>query len=429
MNRRWMSLLAFVAWCFYLQPQALTGAEAKPHSLADYAREMREQLRAKVLPYWYDTAIDKTAGGYLLADDLAGPRRATEKQLVSQTRMIWGFAHAHLKGFSTPERDCRQAAAQGYHFLTNHFLDLKNGGYYWKMDLDGKVTNDRKILYGQSFAVYALVEYHRASGDAQALRLALDLYHLIQKRGHDGANSGWLEHFTRDWTPIMAPGPGTEVEVAGYKSANAHLHWMEALSELYAVTQDREVKKSLAEAIDINATWFYPANPGKSAFHRQPDWKPVRDQRSQGLSYGHNVEFAWLMVRAQMVLGKKPSWSHFDAHIRHALKFGYDHERGGLYSLGQDDQPATNTNKVWWVQAEMLAALTDALKHKPDPQYEEALKQLLDFVVLHQTSPDGIWLDTVSAEGKPIAPGKAHSWKANYHDVRAMVKFVGAFGL
>jgi len=39
----------------------------------------------------------------------------------------------------------------------------------------------------------------------------------------------------------------------------------------------------------------------------------------------------------------------------------------------------------------------------------------------------GIWLDTVTAEGKPKSTGLAHSWKANYHDVRALVKFIEAF--
>ena len=88
---------------------------------------------------------------------------------------------------------------------------------------------------------------------------------------------------------------------------------------------------------------------------------------SAGLSYGHNVEFAWLMIRAEKVLGQKPSWDHFYALLNHALKNGYDDRRGGLYYRGFDDQPATDTEKIWWVQAEMLSALTDALKHQDDP--------------------------------------------------------------
>jgi mannose/cellobiose epimerase-like protein (N-acyl-D-glucosamine 2-epimerase family) len=134
------------------------------------------------------------------------------------------------------------------------------------------------------------------------------------------------------------------------------------------------------------------------------------------------------MVRAQQVLGRKPAWNHFYAHLDHALKHGYDHQLGGLYNRGLDDQPATDTAKVWWVQAEMLAALTDALAHRPDAAHETALRQLVHFIRTYQADPrDGIWLDTVTAAGQPARTAKAHSWKANYHDVRAIVKFIEAF--
>jgi hypothetical protein len=33
----------------------------------------------------------------------------------------------------------------------------------------------------------------------------------------------------------------------------------------------------------------------------------------------------------------------------------------------------------------------------------------------------------VAADGKPRDTTKANSWKANYHDVRAMMKFIDAF--
>jgi mannobiose 2-epimerase len=146
------------------------------------------------------------------------------------------------------------------------------------------------------------------------------------------------------------------------------------------------------------------------------------------LSYGHNVEFAWLMVRAEQVLGREPSWNRFYALLNHALAHGYDDEHGGLYSKGYDDQAATDTEKVWWIQAELLAALTDALKHQSDPRDEAALDKLLQFIKTHQADPkDGIWLYAVTADGRPKDTAKANSWKANYHDVRAMMKFVEEF--
>ncbi len=396
--------------------------------LSEYARDFKQQLTQKILPYWYDTAQDQARGGYLLADDLKGRGTATDKQLVTQSRMVWGFSHAHLKGFSDANRNYLKAAEQGYRFLTNHFLDKDHGGYYWKADLAGKPVTDCKFLYGESFVVYAFVEYYRASGDQEALRRAMDLYHDIETHLHDPANGGWIEHTERDWRPLKLDDPRNEVEIVGFKSANSHLHWMEALTELSDATHNLDVKKSLAEAVNLNKTWFYPQDAGKSCFHRQPDWKPVTDPKSAGLSYGHNVEFAWLMVRAEQVLGPAPSWEHFYAHLDHALKYGYDYEHGGLYHRGVDNQPATDTNKVWWVEAEMMAALTDALKHRDNPAYREALKKLIAFVLTYQIDPrDDIWLDTVTADGKPKAAGKAHNWKANYHDVRAIVKFVDAF--
>jgi len=397
---------------------------------AQSAREYKRQLAEKIMPYWYDTAVDRQYGGYLLSDDAAKKvPPATEKQLVTQSRMVWGFAHAQLKGLSTTNHNYLKAAEQGYRFLLAHFLDPENGGYYWTTDLAGKPLNQRKIVYGESFVIYAFVEYYRAGHDGEALKRAMDLYHVLQRRAHDRENGGWIEHFERDWTPMLKSNPEAIVEVGGMKSANTHLHLMEALTELYDVTHDPAVRKSLEEAAKINATYFYPQAAGQSCFHRHLDWKPATEPSSAGLSYGHNVEFAWLFIRAQNLLGEPLSWDHFNAHIEHALKYGYDHQRGGLYSRGMDNQPATDTDKVWWVQAEMLAALTDGLQHKESRAYSDALDKLMGFIFKYQANAgDGIWLDTVAADGTPKNTAKAHAWKANYHDVRAMVKFVEAYG-
>jgi len=395
---------------------------------SEKAAEFKKQISEKVLPYWYDTAIDKVNGGYFLSDDLKGRKPNSEKQIVTQSRMVWGFSHAHIKGFSNLDRNYVIAAEYGFKFLTNYFYDKNNGGYFWSTDLSGTVINDKKILYGESFVIYAFVEYYRASHEYEALKKALDLFRTIQKFGYDKKNGGWFEHFTADWKPILKSEPGAYVEIPGYKSANTHLHWMEALTELYAETKDNEVKTALEEVIEINKKYFYPKNPADSCFHRKLNWEKVTDEKSQGISYGHNVEFAWLLIRAETVLGKSPSWSHFKAHINHALKYGYDNERGGLYYLGYDNKPATNRDKIWWVQAEMLAALSDAIKHKSNKEYEVALSKLIEFLKNYQINPtDGIWLDTVSEDGTPKNTAKAHNWKANYHDLRAMIKFIETF--
>lgn len=407
-------------WALLFSAVALSAA-----SLPEWAREYDRQLREKILPYWYDTTLDRTNGGYLLADDLKGRGIAQDKALVAQARMVWGFSHAHLHQYSDAQRDYLQAAHLGYRFLRDAMRDPKEGGYYWRVSADGKALQDRKIMYGQSFVIYGLVEYYRATQHPEPIRLAMDLFFLIQRKAHDRENGGWIEHFTRNWQPVLQHDDQIFVEVGGYKSANTHLHLMEAFTELYAVTGDATVRRALEEALEINRRYFYPLQPGQSCFHRQLDWRPVTDPKSAGLSYGHNVEFAWLMIQAQKTLQQKLDWPHFYAHINHALQYGYDWERGGLYHRGVDDQPATDTTKVWWAEAELIAALSEALGHRPNARYMEALEKQIQFLQRHQTSPeDGIWLDTLNADGTVKSGGKAHHWKANYHDVRAMVKLV-----
>lgn len=397
---------------------------AETNSLPALARQIRTDLVERIMPFWHDTTIDREHGSFILSK---GP--PVEKQLVTQSRMVWGFSHAKIKNLGDGKRDYLADAKQGYEFLLKHFLDAEHGGYFWTTDAEGKTLNPRKIVYGEAFVIYGFVEYFRASGDTQALANAMKLFTTLQERAHDKLHGGWVEHFQRDWTPILTSGPEAIVEVGGLKSANTHLHLMEAFTELYMETKDAAVRKALIESLEINQKYFYPADPAKSCFHRNPDWSFVTAPSSAGLSYGHNVEFAWLMVRAEKALGRNPSWRHFYAHVNHALKNGYDHARGGLYNRGVGDAPATDTDKVWWVQAEMLAALTDGLKNQSNPEHEHALTQLLDFTSRYMAAPgDGVWFDTVTADGKPKVPAKAHNWKANYHDVRALVKFIEAFG-
>lgn len=71
----------------------------------------------------------------------------------------------------------------------------------------------------------------------------------------------------------------------------------------------------------------------------------------------------------------------------------------------------------------MLAALSQATRRWPNEKsYREELERLWSWVNGPQKdAKSGIWLDTVTESGEPKATGLAHNWKANYHDVRALL--------
>jgi mannobiose 2-epimerase len=407
------------------------------------ALEWDALLRDRMLPYWYNTTVN-SPGGYkvydpgdrswraqfrsLLIKSKTQTHNESARGLVSQARLLWVFSHAHLLGYSTPERNYLDAAAHGYSYLIETMLDREYGGFYWKADVNRGVIEPLKILYGQSIAIYALVEYHRASGLSAPLDYACWIYETVQQKFHDDVHGGWIEHCERDFTPLTCTGerlPNVP-DIVGFKSGDAQLHLMEALTELYSEVKDASVRDSLTEAIELLCTKFYPPDVSESCEYRLTDWKPVANDELSNLSHGHMVEFAWLLLHAQQALGKPRDWDHFETLVRHSLTYGFDHERGGFYFRGRPHEPACDTTKFWWVQAEGLSALTDAAAHSDE--YKEPLAKLMGWILNHQIrSDDGVWFVSTDAAARPLNVRKAGEWKAAYHEVRAITKFVQTF--
>jgi mannose/cellobiose epimerase-like protein (N-acyl-D-glucosamine 2-epimerase family) len=132
------------------------------------------------------------------------------------------------------------------------------------------------------------------------------------------------------------------------------------------------------------------------------------------------------MIHAQRVLGVPPAWEHFHALAGQVLRWGWDHLRGGVFFGGRGIGPATDRRKVWWTQAEALAAMSDAWQERR-PGYDKALGGLVDWILTRHVLSDGIWITSTTETGAPLDVTKAGPWKGAYHDVRAMTKYIAAF--
>lgn len=406
-------------------------------AIAGQTRVTRRRLPTSVLPYWFDHSRDDRHGGFLLPDDvvrgvlrragrrlLRGPLpAAAHKQLVTQARLVWLFSHAHVHGLD--DGRYLDAARRGYGFLVEHFLDRHHGGYAWMTDTAGAVTNPVNHLYGLAFTVYAFVEHARATGTAAPLERALDLQQAVDLHLRDDVRGGWREHADGDWSAVADDDPRILVPFPGRRSGNCVLHWMEALTELAADTGDAGARASLLEALDRCREVLYPADPAATLEPCLPDWTVDAAQR-EPVSYGHNVEFAWLMVRAQTALGDAPDWDRFHRYLDHALRNGYDEDRGGMFTFGDGDGPASHRHKVSWVQCEAANALLVALTESPEvfdrTGYQRALAGILRFTERHLTDPrDGVLLESAQEDGRRRWPRKSGEWKVGYHEVRTAV--------
>src|SRR5262249_40796919 len=159
---------------------------------------------------------------------------------------------------------------------------------------------------------------------------------------------------------------------------------------------------------------MFPVDPGRTREPFLPDWTPDPDGEHL-MSYGHNVEFMWLMVHAQRALGIDEDWDRYHVYVDHTLRHGFDHRRGGAYAWGHGDEPGHRRYKVSWIQCELVNALTIALVRQDDERYATALAQTLDFVERHMTDRrDGIFLESVQEDGRRRLPKKSGTMKAGY---------------
>jgi len=150
------------------------------------------------------------------------------------------------------------------------------------------------------------------------------------------------------------------------------------------------------------------------------------------VSFGHDVETAYLMLEASHALGLKNDTATINAGKRmvdHALKNGWDHSIGGFYNEGyyfknRDSITIIFDSKNWWAQAEGLNTLLLMADRFPnDPmRYYDKFKQLWSYVQTYMIDRVyGDWYEEgLDKEPQRKTALKGHIWKATYHNFRAL---------
>src|SRR5262249_52083651 len=160
--------------------------------------------------------------------------------------------------------------------------------------------------YLNAFGRYGLTAYHRATGDADALDAAKDLFRTLDAKAHD-EYGGYVEFFKPDWKPVTDSKEAMYVAPPGGKTFNTHLHVLEALAGLVRARPDPAVRKRLEEMLAINTLTVRLPQFGCNVDGFTANWTPIDTPRNLRASYGHDVEGAWLCLDAARALGQAPT--------------------------------------------------------------------------------------------------------------------------
>ena len=399
--------------------------------------EAYHHLVNELLPFWVSRMKDEVNGGFITHFDVNGNDSGEdEKSLIAQTRSIYTLSSAHRAGYG--EGKLAELAKHGVDFLLDKMWDKEFGGFYWMMDRKGNVKIAKKIIYGQSFAIYSLSEYTLATGDKRGTEYACQVFDLLQKYAADTMYGGYWEMFNRDWTLC---GPGSQG--GDRKTLDVHMHLMEAFTTLYECTGLEVHRRKLLEVIDIllNRIIHPVYKTGIPQFYK--DWTVApqikfdivwgwdrfsedgqKGNATDNTCYGHNAEFAWLFLHALEILKEDPlKYTDLIRKILdHTVDNGIDTEYGGVFVEGPHSGGVYDREKEFWQQAEVLTGLLDGSILLRDDKYWEAYKNVHRFVFEKVINKNvGEWYPLLTRRGEPIWTHMGHSWKINYHTVRAMV--------
>ncbi len=385
-----------------------------PAAAADYAERIEADLRGNILPFWIGRVVDAEGRAFFgsLTNDLAVDRSAERGALLT-TRILWTFSAAYSR-YRDP---AYLAMADHAHAdLSLHFHDAANGGYWWSVAADGSVLRDRKQVYGQAFAVYALTEYHAATGRREPLDQAIAAYRLIEAHARE-RHGGYLEAFGRAWEPI-ADMRLSGVDLNEPKSQNTHLHIMEAYTRLLIAWPDPGLRRALLDLVEIMLARIVDPATGHLGLFFAEDWTPRYDR----VSYGHDIEAAWLLTWAADVLREPGLASRVrPLAVRIAevtLAEGVDAD-GGVYNQGGPGG-LTDTNKEWWPQAEAVVGFLNAHQLSGEERFLAAALRAWDFIEARLIDRrNGEWFRGVTRDGRLLEGElKVSFWKCPYHNGR-----------
>ena len=417
----------------------------QPVARAALAAELRRSLRVELLDVWYPRTVDREQGGFLSQfDQRWEPTGAQDKMIVTQARHVWTNARAAL--FFPGDAKFLPLAAHGFPFLRDVMWDREQGGFYWlvtragvpKPDAQGRIV---KQAYGNAFGIYALAAYYDASRDTAALRLAQEAFRWLDEHAHDPVHGGYFQFMERDGTPLPSGYGNTPP-----KDQNSSIHILEAFTELYHVWPDPLLRSRLAEMLALIRDRIR-VDPGFLTLFSTADWQPVsfrdsteavREARHSldHVSFGHDVETAYLMLEASEMLGLEGDTATMRAGkqmVDHALRNGWDDSAGGFYDAGYyfRDRPGltiTRDTKNWWAQAEGLNTLLLMAQRYPDDplRYAEKFLKQWEYIRTHLIDHEhGGWYEGgLDREPHRRLGPKAHIWKAAYHESRALMNVI-----
>jgi len=382
--------------------------------------EVYINLTKNILPYWSIKMVDRQKGGFygrIDGNDKIHPD--DDKGGILNARILWTFSSAYriLK-----DTAYLRLAIRAKDYIMAHFIDKQFGGAYRSVKSDGEASDLRKQTYTQSFFIYGMAEFYRATGDKEALKTAREIFELLEKNALDTESDGYFEVFTREWKRTHDKLIG-EKTIKDEKTMNTHLHLLEAYTNLYRVWPDRKVADRLKNLLEI----FLDKIIDKKSSHLICFLDKKWNSTSSIESYGHDIESSWLLYEAAYLLGDPGLLERVrETSIRIADAAAEGLQPDGSLIYEKDVSTGRrNSERSWWPQAETIVGYMNAYELTGNEKYLDNSINCWNYTKNHFVdNKAGGWYSSVSESGIAGRGDKAGFWTCPYHNGRMCLEII-----
>jgi mannose/cellobiose epimerase-like protein (N-acyl-D-glucosamine 2-epimerase family) len=315
------------------------------HSLEFLKEHYRNYLFKEYLPFWQKFGIDHELGGFMCGIDHDGKQTSDSKLMWYQGRGLWTYSYLY-RCFGGEEN--LQVATKAKDFLLENGRD-KDGNWVQSLTRQGDIELPAtRRGYGALFVAEGMQAYSHATGDQQALDVALEALEQGLKLFDDAErfiDEGYIPHTYKGQRPL-----------------GSHMVLILILTQILEHAPSPRLEALADKIVDAIMNKFW--NPEYRLLNEvlAHDYSRPDDSNESFVYLGHAIETLWMLLPEALRRNDHALFELVSQRFRRHLEVSWDDVYGG-FLLGGDLHGAPIYDKVLWQHEEVMIGCLILIEH------------------------------------------------------------------
>ncbi|MFD2201246.1 AGE family epimerase/isomerase [Shivajiella indica] len=400
-----MLLFSLIFCCLSCQNSSTNEIENQEFLAPEY---WKNQVLQDVIPYWTRSIVDSANNSFYTTLDENWQANSDSVRFPSMiARHLFSYASAYLL---SGEEEHLVMADKLYDYLIRYSWDGEYGGWFNSLNPDGLPLDVNKSTFVQVYVITGLAMYYFVTKDDEVYDFIQSSNSILEEKVWDSSKGGYFDNLNRDWS--------LQNNVKSFSSQLAPVSGY--LNYLYLATRDVQYLHQMERILDTCLENMLDNENGWILESFDQDWNYMVQRTDENeINVGHNIELAWMLVRAYLLNGNAEYLSSAKALSDSSHRYGFNDKSGIWYGgIGNTNPEKQSDFTYWWIQAYGLMfdlCLTSLSEKEP---YVQSFLKGADF--WENYFMDRVKGDShlaVSETGEVKMGVKANQFKASYHNV------------